>query len=99
MTVRFAHIRTRLLDNLQRNAFGIYLLHIVFVAWIQYALLRPDWSALVKAPIVFSAALVLSWATSEALRRLPVMASIIGTVAPAPPAQSASIRPAVLLPH
>jgi glucans biosynthesis protein C len=68
--VHFASIRSRVLDSLSRNAYGIYLVHYVFVVWLQYALLNAPLFAFAKAAIVFGGTLVLSWATSAALRRL-----------------------------
>jgi glucans biosynthesis protein C len=68
--VHFASIRSRVLDSLSRNAYGIYLIHYVFVVWLQYALLNAPLFAFAKAAIVFGGTLVLSWATSAALRRL-----------------------------
>jgi surface polysaccharide O-acyltransferase-like enzyme len=82
--MRFARARTRLLDSLQRNAYGIYLLHYLFVAWLQFALLPAGWPAIVKAPIVFAGAMAFSWALSSALRRVPGLDSVIGSGRPVP---------------
>lgn len=84
MAMRFATARTRFLDSLQRNAYGIYLLHYVFVAWLQFALLPAGWPAIVKASIVFAGTMALSWALSSALRRVPGLDSVIGSGRPAP---------------
>jgi len=48
----------------------MYLIHYVFVVWLQYALLNAHLFAFTKAGIVFGVTLVLSWAASAALRRL-----------------------------
>jgi surface polysaccharide O-acyltransferase-like enzyme len=58
------------LDSLSRNAYGIYLVHYVFVVWLQYALLNAPVFAFVKAATVFGLTLVLSWVASAALQRL-----------------------------
>jgi surface polysaccharide O-acyltransferase-like enzyme len=66
-------MRDRRLDSLSQNAYGIYLVHYVFVVWLQYALLDASLDAFGKVAIVFVAALALSWATSggwSALRLL-----------------------------
>jgi peptidoglycan/LPS O-acetylase OafA/YrhL len=84
LAMRFARARTRLLDSLQRNAYGIYLLHYLFVAWLQFALLPAGWPAIVKASIVFAGAMAFSWALSSALRRVPGLDSVIGSGRPAP---------------
>jgi glucans biosynthesis protein C len=70
--LRFARSRSRVLDSVSRNAYGMYLIHYVFVVWLQYALLNAPLFAVAKAAIVFGVTLVLSWATSAALRRLPL---------------------------
>lgn len=55
----------RMLDSLSRNAYPIYLLHYVFVVWLQYALLTTSFDAIGKAAIVFACALALSWTASR----------------------------------
>jgi surface polysaccharide O-acyltransferase-like enzyme len=59
--------RDRALESLSTNAYGIYLLHYIFVVWLQYALLAVDLNAIGKATIVFAGALTLSWAASAGL--------------------------------
>jgi glucans biosynthesis protein C len=76
--VHFASTRSRVLDSLSRNAYGIYLVHYVFVVWLQYALLNAPLFAFAKAAIVFGGTLVLSWAASAALRRLPLHSLQLG---------------------
>jgi hypothetical protein len=39
LVLRFAGKRVPVLDTLERDAYGIYLVHYVFVVWLQYALL------------------------------------------------------------
>lgn len=57
----------RMLDGLSRNAYPIYLLHYVFVVWLQYTLLTTSFGAIGKAAIVFACALTLSWTASRGL--------------------------------
>lgn len=57
----------RALDSLASNAYRIYLLHYVFVVWLQYALLTTSLDAIGKAAIVFACALALSWTASGGL--------------------------------
>ena len=87
VAVRFGGIRARLLDTLKANAFGMYLVHYLFVVWLQFALLGLALPALVKAAIVFSATLALSWSVTTALRRVPAIANILG-------ARRSAVRPA-----
>jgi hypothetical protein len=89
--LRFGAQRSRLLDSLARNAFGIYLLHYLFVVWLQYALLDVALFAIAKAMIVFGGALLAAWAAAAAIRRMPFGAQLIGSDrrAPSPRASAA----------
>lgn len=75
--VRFVKKSRGTLDSLSSNAYGIYLLHYIFVIWLQYALLKSHLSGFSKLTVVFSAAVALSWITTAALRRIPAIARII----------------------
>ena len=68
--LRFARRRFWILDSLSANAYGMYLVHYVFVVWLQYLLLPDALPAVAKALIVFGGSLVLSWASSVAFTRL-----------------------------
>jgi hypothetical protein len=76
--LRFATHRVGAFDSLSANAYGMYLVHYVFVVWLQYALLGVALFAIAKAAIVFTGALILSWATTAAMRRLPLGARLVG---------------------
>ena len=65
--LRFAHWRRREFNSLSANAYRMYLIHYTFAVWLQYALLGTALFAVVKAAIVFSATLVLSWAIAAAM--------------------------------
>ena len=83
---RFAQLRAPVLDSLKSNAYGMYLIHYLFIVWLQFAMLGPSLPAVVKAAIVFTGTLALSWGITAALRRIPAVAQIIGESrrAPAP---------------
>lgn len=66
--LRFAVQRSRVLDSLSNNAFGIYVWHYPFVVWLQYALLGVALFAIGKAAIVLGAALLLAWGAALAVR-------------------------------
>ena len=51
---------------------------IVFVVWLQFALLGLPLPAVIKALIVFSGTLAASWCLSAAIRRMPFGPSILG---------------------
>jgi glucan biosynthesis protein C len=48
--LRFAAKRSRPLDSLSANAYGLYLIHYHFVVWLQYALLATALFAVIKPP-------------------------------------------------
>ena len=73
----FAERKWRLLDALQPSSYGIYLVHYIFIMWLQYAVFDYPLSAGVKFAIVFAGTLSLSWALVAALRKIPFVARMI----------------------
>lgn len=59
------------LDFMQRDAYGIFLVHYAFVLWIAYYLFDAPLPAFAKAGIVLVGGLGFSWITSVVLRKLP----------------------------
>ncbi len=76
--LRFMTRHSRLLGYMSVNAYGLYLVHYVFVVWLQYALLAMPLFAIVKGGIVFTGTLVLSLTTTFAVQSLPWGARLIG---------------------
>jgi peptidoglycan/LPS O-acetylase OafA/YrhL len=60
-----------LLDRMQADAYGIFLVHYPIVLWLQYWLFDFELPAIVKAAIAFVLTVALSWAATAALRRIP----------------------------
>lgn len=60
-----------LLDRMQADAYGIFLVHYPIVLWLQYWLFDYDLPAIVKAAIAFVGSVALSWALTAALRQIP----------------------------
>ncbi len=75
--LRFARKANAVGDSLRDNAYGIFLVHYAFVAWLQYALLSADVGGLAKGAIVTVGALALSWAVSAALRTIPIVRRVV----------------------
>jgi peptidoglycan/LPS O-acetylase OafA/YrhL len=75
--LRLAHKSVKFLDAMQPQAYGIYLLHYVFIIWLQYAVYDPALPAGVKAAIVFAGTLSGSWLLTVLLRKIPVVARMI----------------------
>jgi surface polysaccharide O-acyltransferase-like enzyme len=76
-SLRLAHSSLKLLDAMQPSAYGIYLLHYMFIIWLQYFVYDPPWPAFVKFAIVFTGTLGGSWVLTVLLRKIPVVARMI----------------------
>ena len=70
IALRFMRWRDLLLDSLSAHAYRIYLVHYVFVLWLQYALLPVTLGAIAKVTIVFAVALTASWLAAAGLSAL-----------------------------
>ena len=68
--LRFSRAHLRVLDSLSTNAYGIYLVHYVFIVWLQYVLLPAGLPSVVKAAIVFAGTFVLSWPVSIVVTKI-----------------------------
>ncbi len=75
--VRFAARPWPLFDNLSEHAYGMYLVHYVFVLWLQYLLLGVALVAVAKGAIVFTGSVILSWAATAVLCCIPIGARLI----------------------
>jgi peptidoglycan/LPS O-acetylase OafA/YrhL len=75
--LRFANTGRVWADSLAQNSYAIYLLHYMFVSWLQYGATAIHLAPWLKLIGVFSAAAVLSWWTAAAIRRIPVVARVV----------------------
>jgi glucans biosynthesis protein C len=78
-SLHFVTRRSPILSSLAANAYSLYLIHYVFIVWLQYALLTLPLSALIKAPLVFAGTLIFSWTGVAAIRQVPFGALLIGS--------------------
>jgi len=69
--LRFKQSGWSMLDPLQADAYGMFLVHYPIVLWLQYWLFDFDLPAIIKATVVFLLTVILSWAASAALRKIP----------------------------
>ncbi|WP_024512852.1 acyltransferase [Bradyrhizobium sp. ARR65] len=60
-----------ILDPMQPDAYGMFLVHYPIALWLQYWLFDFDLPAIAKALAVFVLTVVLSWAASAGLRKIP----------------------------
>lgn len=93
-SLRFGLRRSPARAYLSANAYSLYLVHYVFVVWMQYALLSADLPAVIKGPIVFVVALIVSWVIILAVQRVPLGARLIGATPAAIAQSTASLPPA-----
>jgi Acyltransferase family len=75
--VRFATRRFWIFDSLSENEYGMYLIHYMFVSWLQLAILSAPFSAIEKGAIVIAGVLLLSWGASAAIRSIPGVLRIV----------------------
>jgi hypothetical protein len=64
------------MDSIARCAYLMYVLHYVFVIWIQFALLDAPVNAITKFSITFVGTLAASWGCSLALLRFRAIRAI-----------------------
>lgn len=79
LCLRFVRARTRLLDSLAGHAYNMYLIHYVFVVWLQFAVLQLALFAIGKAAIVFAGTLTASWAAAILIGNLRTDAALAQT--------------------
>ncbi len=69
--LRFKRSGFSVLDPMQPDAYGMFLVHYPIVLWLQYWLFDFQLPAIVKAATVFVLTVALSWAATAVLRRIP----------------------------
>lgn len=69
--------RYNLWTNLSANAFGIYLIHYIFITWLQFTLLNVSLPVFIKFLIVFLVTLLSSWTIINFARRFKIVNQII----------------------
>jgi hypothetical protein len=69
--LRFNYSGWSILDPMQPAAYGMFLVHYPIVLWLQYGMFDFDIPAIAKALVAFVLTVVLSWAATAALRKIP----------------------------
>ena len=77
LVLRFSDARLIWLDALRPSAYGIYLVHYIFIIWLQYAVFDLALAPVAKFAIVFAGTLAGSWSVVVIARRVPVLARMI----------------------
>ena len=66
-----------MLDRMQGDAYGIFLVHYPIALWLQYWLFDYDLPAIVKATIVFVLTVIFSWAVTASCAKSPAPAHVL----------------------
>ena len=75
--ISFATRQRWIWDSLSDNEYGMYIIHYMFVSWLQLAMLQIALPAIGKGVLVFVGVLLLSWGTSAAIRSIPGVSRIV----------------------
>jgi hypothetical protein len=75
--IRFATRQRWIWDSLSDNEYGMYVIHYMFVSWLQLALLQFALPGIAKGALVFIGVLLLSWGASAAIRRIPGVSRVV----------------------
>ena len=76
--LRFRHSGSaRLLDPMQSDAYGMFLVHYPIALWLAYWLYDYDLHAVIKASIVFVLTVAFSWGITRALRQIPGASKVL----------------------
>jgi len=75
--LRFARSQSKVLDSLDRNSYGIYVIHYGIVSWVLFAMLGLAWPAMLKWLVAAPVALALCWVITALVRRIPGVARVI----------------------
>ena len=74
---RFKQSGQSMLDPMQPDAYGMFLVHYPIALWLQYWLFDFNMPAIVKASIGFVLTVALSWAVTRALRQIPGASKVL----------------------
>jgi hypothetical protein len=75
--LRYKRSGWSMLDPMQADAYGMFLVHYPIVLWLQYWLFDFDIPAIAKALIAFVLTVVFSWGVTAALRRIPGATTVL----------------------
>jgi len=76
-SLRYVGRRVRILDSLSRDSYGIYIVHYVYVTWLQFTLLGRALAPSLKGLLVFGGTLLLSWGTAAIMRQIKAIEKVI----------------------
>ena len=75
---RLVKKENRVMSSLAENAYGIYILHYVFVAATQFVFIKIPLHGVSKGIVVFMLALGITWGVVWLIRRIKVVRKVIG---------------------
>jgi glucans biosynthesis protein C len=74
---RFALTARKAWDSLAANAYGIYLVHYIFVLWCQFLLLSVALPAVLKFALTFIISLSFSWLLTALVRKVRILRTFL----------------------
>ena len=74
---RLARKSVPVFSSLSANSYGIYIVHYAVIVWLQYAILRIELNAWLKAVIVFIEGVAICWSLVAGVRRIPAIRKIV----------------------
>jgi surface polysaccharide O-acyltransferase-like enzyme len=75
--LRFKRSGLSMLDAMQPDAYGIFLVHYPIVLWLQYWMFDFDAPAIAKALIAFVLTAAFSWVVTRVLRQIAGAKSVL----------------------
>ena len=75
--LKFKQSGRSVLDPMQPDAYGMFLVHYPIVLWLQYWLFDFDIPAIGRALIALTLTVGFSWAATRALRKIPGAAHVL----------------------
>jgi hypothetical protein len=75
--LRFKNSGRSILDPMQPDAYGMFLVHYPIALWLQYWLFDYNLPAVIKATIGFVLTVAFSWALTRALRQIPGASKVL----------------------
>ena len=75
--LRFARKSMPVFSSLSANSYGIYIVHYAVIIWLQFAILRVELNAWLKAAIVFIGGIAICWCLVAGVRRVSAVRRIV----------------------
>jgi surface polysaccharide O-acyltransferase-like enzyme len=75
--IRYTKSNIAIVDNLNKNIYGIYIFHYVFTSWLQFFFLGVHIPAMIKGIFVFIGSFFMSWILTILIRKISIVRRFI----------------------